>query len=247
MKARWIRQDPLSDIEIEGHKKRGKKKLHIDESRVFLEEAMRFPEDPLSMACATMIYTGLRSDEVMGLQVRDLDADGTLLWIEKSKTEAGRRGVELAEIFRPYLQALAKGRQSEEYLFEFKPQRVRACKNERKRRTDALLRKTKAICKATGLPAVCSQSMRGLHSDLAAGFGVTGHAVAKALGHTSFSVTKRHYVDRGIVENANLRNSLKVICRDVAGNCPSETSYRTTQNRTTEPGPEKKNPRVTGG
>jgi site-specific recombinase XerD len=36
LKAGFIRRDPLSDIEIAGHKKRGKKQLHIDESRRFV-------------------------------------------------------------------------------------------------------------------------------------------------------------------------------------------------------------------
>lgn len=247
-KARFIRQDPLADIEIEGKKKRGKKKLHIDEARRFLEHVMQYPEDPLAMACAGLVYTGCRADELMRAQVRDLDADGTLLWVEESKTDEGRRGVEVAEIFQPYLQALAKGRAPEEYLFAFKPERVRRrCKDERKSRRDALLHRTKAVCKAIGVPVVCSQSMRGLHASLARRCGCTGDVVAKALGQKSFSVTKRHYLDKGIEENANLRASLSVICRDAAGNQPSETGYRSTQNDATAPDPEKKNPRVTGG
>ena len=41
--------------------------------------------------------------------------------------------------------------------------------------------------------------------------------------------------------------SLSVIYRDAAGNRPSETGYRSTQNEATEPDPENKNPRITGG
>jgi hypothetical protein len=51
----------------------------------------------------------------------------------------------------------------------------------------------------------------GLHSTLAAGFGATGHDVAKALGHTSFNVTERHCVNREVLENANLRSNLKIL------------------------------------
>jgi len=58
---------------------------------------------------------------------------------------------------------------------------------------------------------VCAHSMRGLHSTLAAGFGATGQVVAKALGHTSFNVTKRHYVDRDVLESASLRSNLRVL------------------------------------
>jgi hypothetical protein len=163
------------------------------------------------VACAAMIYTGLRPGEIMALQVRDQDADGTILWVEKSKTEAGKRGVDVAEVFRPFLRSLAQGRNSQDYLFEFKPERSRVCADERKRRSDALLRRTRSLCKSAGLPVVCSHSMRGLHSTLAAGFGATGHAVAKALGHTSFNVTKRHHVDREVLANASLRSNLEVL------------------------------------
>ena len=218
LKAGFLRRDPLSEIEISGHKKRGKKQLHIDESRRFVDKALKHPNDPLAVACAAMIYTGLRPGEIMGLQVRDLDADGTILWVEKSKTEAGKRGVEVAEVFRPFLRSLAQGRNSQDYLFEFKPERARVCSDERKRRIDALLRKTWSLCKSAGLPEVCSHSMRGLHSTLAAGFGATGHAVAKALGHTSFTVTKRHYVDREVLENASLRSNLQVLQGPLGGN-----------------------------
>jgi integrase len=209
--AGFLRRDPLAEIQVNGHKKRGKKQLHIDESRRFVAEALKHPNDPLAVACAAMIYTGLRPGEIMGLQVRDLDADGTILWVEESKTEAGKRGVEVAEVFRPFLESLARGRKSQDYLFDFQPERSRTCRDERKRRTDALLRRTRSLCQSADLPVVCSHSMRGLHSTLAAGFGATGHAVAKALGHTSFNVTKRHYVNRDVLENASLRKSLQVL------------------------------------
>lgn len=82
----------------------------------------------------------------------------------------------------------------DDYLFDFKAQRSRTCKDVRKRRVDALLRRTRALCEKAGVPVVCAHSMPGLHSTLATGFGATGHAVAMTLGHTSFAATtKRHY------------------------------------------------------
>jgi hypothetical protein len=54
-----------------------------------------------------------------------------------------------------------------------------------------------------------------------------GTARAKALGHTSFSVTKRHYVDREVLENASLRKNLQVLqgspSGNQSGNCQSES------------------------
>jgi hypothetical protein len=35
--------------------------------------------------------------------------------------------------------------------------------------------------------------------------------VAKALDHTSFNVTRRHYVDRDVLESASLRSNLRVL------------------------------------
>jgi integrase len=55
---------------------RGKKQLHIDEAKRFVDEALKNAGDPISVACAAMVYTGLRPGEIMGLQVRDLEGGG---------------------------------------------------------------------------------------------------------------------------------------------------------------------------
>jgi integrase len=211
IKAGLFRKDPLAEVQILGKKRRGKAQLHIDEAKRFVAEALQYPGDPLAIACAAMVFTGLRPGEIMNLRVRDFDAGGTILWVERSKTEAGRRGVEVAAVFRPYLADLARDRGSMEYLFAYQPQRKRSNKDERKQRVDALLRRTRSLCEKAKLPVVCSHSMRGLHSTLATGVGVTGHAVAKALGHTSFVVTKRHYVNQDVLEKATLRNTLEML------------------------------------
>jgi integrase len=216
IKAGLLRKDPLAEVEISGKKRRGKTQLHIDEAKRFVDVALQTPHDPLAVACAAMVFTGLRPGEIMNLRVRDLDAGGTILWVEESKTEASRRGVEVAVVFRPYLMAMACGRGSMEYLFSYEPQRQRSSKDERKQRVDALLRRTRLLCKTAGLPVVCSHSMRGLHSTLATGVGITGHAVAKALGHTSFAVTKRHYVDPDVLQNAALRSTLGMLIAPLA-------------------------------
>ena len=42
--------------------------------------------------------------------------------------------------------------------------------------------------------------------------------MAKALGHTSFNVTKRHYVDQDVLETTSLRKTLKVLQGGPSGN-----------------------------
>ena len=104
-------------------------------------------------------------------------------------------------------------------LFEHRPRRKRAAQDQLKSRTDALLRRLRRLCAEAKVPAVVPHSLRGLHATLASGFGATSHAVAAALGHTSFVVTARHYVDRDILEQARSRRSREVL----SGNCHPES------------------------
>ncbi len=53
--------------------------------------------------------------------------------------------------------------------------------------------------------------MRGLHAKLATESGVTSHAVAAALGHTSFAVTSRHYVGAAVTRRSANRRTLRVL------------------------------------
>ncbi|HVV52607.1 MAG TPA: hypothetical protein VHO06_23275, partial [Polyangia bacterium] len=97
------------------------------------------------------------------------------------------------------------------WLFDFDPDRRRRTRNLYKSRRDALLRRVRALCKAAGVPEVVSHSMRGLHAKLATESGVTSHAVAAALGHTSFAVTSRHYVGAAVTRRSANRRTLRVL------------------------------------
>jgi integrase len=67
----------------------------------------------------------------------------------------------------------------------------------RRRAGVTLLRRLRHLCvDEAQVPEVVPHSLRGLHATLASGFGATSHAVAAALGHTSFALTARHYVNR---------------------------------------------------
>jgi integrase len=49
-----------------------------------------------------------------------------------------------------------------------------------------------------------TDSLRGLHATLAIEEGASGEAVARALGHTSFEITAKHYASPDSVANARL-------------------------------------------
>jgi integrase len=203
---------------IRGRKRRGKAQLRIDEARKLVAEALR-AGDPLALAAATMVLTGLRPGEVMALKVRDCDDGGAVLWVESGKTAAARRAVEVAAELRPFLVGVTAARPAFDPLFEHQPRRKRAAQDQLKSRTDALLRRLRTLCAEAKVPAVVPHSLRGLHATLASGFGATSHAVAAALGHTSFVVTARHYVDRNTLEQARSRRSREVL----RGNCHPES------------------------
>jgi integrase len=70
-----------------------------------------------AVAALLALVMGMRANEIVSRVVRDLDDDGKLLWIPDSKTEAGRRTLQVPELLRPLLKALAEGKSPEAKLF----------------------------------------------------------------------------------------------------------------------------------
>ena len=127
----------------------------------------------------TLLLT-LRATEIVTRIVRDVDDEGRLLWVPDSKTEAGRRTMEVPEVLRPHLWRLAEGRAPDEFLFG---------KRDRGWPRDCV----QWICRAADVPVVSAHGLRGTHATIAEEHGVTAHVVAKALGHTSPTTTHAFY------------------------------------------------------
>ncbi len=189
VKQGWMRSDPLASIEPMGRRKRGKEQLRVTEARTFITRCRQLADegDAGAIAAMTALLLGLRASEVTDRVVRDLDDGGRLLWIPQAKTDAGRRTLEVPAMLQPYLRALAKGKDANDRLFTESDRHF-------------LLYHVRRIAALDGLPAITSHSLRGLHSTLATENGATGHAVAAALGHTSYAMTKAHYLKPGTVE-----------------------------------------------
>ena len=136
--------------------------------------------------------------EVASRIVRDLDDEGRLLWIPDSKTEAGKRTLQVSDLLRPYLVALAEGKKVEELLFGY---------HDRNWPRKWVAR----ICKAAGVPRVTAHGMRGLHGTLAVETGLSAHAVAAALGHESVTTTLQSYAKAGAGASARQEKVLTVL------------------------------------
>ena len=62
-----------------------------------------------AVAALLALVMGMRANEIVSRVVRDLDDDGKLLWIPDSKTEAGRRTLQVPELLRPLLRRSRRG------------------------------------------------------------------------------------------------------------------------------------------
>lgn len=218
VESRYASENVLDKVKGIGKRRHGKPQLHGDEAKKWdataleaAERLARTKRDKYGPIAAMMsLYMGLRAGEIVARRVRDLDEDGTVLWIEESKSEAGKRRVEVPEPVRSLLLGLAEGRAATDYLFP-----ARYAKDGRYRtphRDIPFVRKWVArICAEAKLPRVTAHSMRGLHATLATEQGITGSAVAAALGHESSSTTYQSYARPESVLKSVQARSLKIL------------------------------------
>ena len=191
LKRGLVESDPLVKIEPMGRRKKGKPQLHLDEARRWLSVAEKLAREGHDGAVAAMVtlLMGLRATEIIERVVRDLDDGGRLLWIPSSKTEAGRRQMEVPEVLRPYLLKLKRSKLPTAKLFG-------------DHWRDWPRRWVEKICKLSGVPKVNAHSMRGLFATLGIQAGAAPHVVAATLGHESPTVTLSNYAQPGSAEIA---------------------------------------------
>ena len=130
-----------------------------------------------------MMYLGLRQGEVIARVGRDIDDNGRVLWVTSGKTKNAKRRLKIPEQLRPLIQTLVQTRQLDDLLFF--PSKGNPHPN-------YYWLQVRRLCRLAGVTVVCAHSLRGLHATLALDGGATADAVARALGHGSFSMTARH-------------------------------------------------------
>lgn len=187
VKKGWLRKNGWEEVEGTGKRKKGEKpQLRIDEARAWLRVAVKKAEDCELGAIAAMVslLCGLRSQEIVDLQVRDVDDGGRVLWVADSKTKTGRRRLYVPELLQPYLLEARRAKLPTAYLLGY---------HDRGWPTDWVAR----LCKLAGVQRVTAHGNRGLHGTLATDAGVSGTAVAASLGHASVETTREHYAEKG--------------------------------------------------
>lgn len=199
VKRSLIGANPFANVEAIGRPNAGKRQPRHDEAKaldaVLFAEARKKDEGALALLVA--MYGGFRSGEVMSFLVSDVDRQGRVVWVTRGKTRNSRRDVEIFEDVAELLHAHTVGRPPNERVF--------AAKLRQKPKPPWMHKRLARFCKMANIPQICPHALRGLNATLAIEGGAPTHAVAAALGHSSFEVTKRHYAEPAAVDKAKRR------------------------------------------
>lgn len=192
----WLRVDPFVGLEPTKPRRRGKPQLRIEEARKLLDACLA-EDSKAATAVALALLCGMRASSVTDRTVRDLDDGARVLWIENDKTDAGDRRLEVPEVLRARLAALAAGRSGGARLF------VDANR-------DWLRYHCRRLCKKAGVAVISPHSLRGTHASLARPAVPVEH-VARVLGHAGPAVTQRHYLAPGLERELGQQAVLTVL------------------------------------
>lgn len=192
----WIRSDPFDGIEPTERRSHGKPQLRIDEARRFLAAALD-EDTQTGLAAAVALLMGLRASEVTNRVVRDVDDGARVLWIDRAKTKAGQRHLEIPELLRARIAALVAGRGGGERLWGDVDRHW-------------LGYHVRRLCSVAGVPMVSPHGLRGTWGSLAAE-AVSVEHVALALGHVGPAITRRHYLAEGAERSGQQRTALRVL------------------------------------
>lgn len=187
------------DVQPIGKARRGKLQLRQDEARLLSDYliARATEGDYHALALLVQVLLGLRSGEVLNLRKRDLDCGGTRVVIDGTKNDNAKRTVELKDA--PIVMDLLARR-----VAPLAPEALIFAPEGRDRplTTTMLYKVLTRYCKIAGVPVVCPHSLRGLNATLAVEAGATCSLVARALGHGSDAVTRRHYIAPSALDSA---------------------------------------------
>jgi integrase len=182
-----------------GKRRYGKSQLRIDAARKWQEKALQLADDGEAGAVAALVTL------VMGLRAGEVVSRVVATWTtarccsDPGLEDRGReRTLQVPEVLRSHLLALAEGKKPDELLFGY---------HDRNWPRKWVAR----ICKAVGVPRVTAHGMRGLHGTLAVETGLSAHAVAAALGHESVTTTLQSYAKAGAGASARQEKVLTVL------------------------------------
>lgn len=199
IKKGWLTKSPLERVEGQGRRRRGKAQLRVNEARAWLEKAVELAEagDDGAVAAMCCLFLGMRTTEVVERVGRDLDNGGALLWIDDSKTEAGRRVVEVPELLRGPLRRVASAADPGLALFPHDRHWVR--------------KQVQRVCRLAGVKRTTAHGMRGTIATIAVDAGLRLQDISRGLGHADTKITQAAYVQADAGREAQASAFLRLI------------------------------------
>ncbi len=222
-----LRTDPLSEIRPSGRKKRGKTQGRVDEARRLVAACIS-AGDPAALALVTALTLGTRPGEVCNLRCRDLDANGSILWVDGEKSDAARRAANVPPELSRLLRPLAADQPRDAFLFRWTVQRTRTALDVLKARRDFLNRRLAQLCADVSIDRLTAHSLRGMHASFARARGATAADVVAMLGHRSYTTTERHYIAPGVDETRDAETVRGLLFPAVPHAVPSGTAEPST-------------------
>jgi integrase len=204
MSKSWLHVNPFAKVEPVGRKAKGKEQLRIDEARTYMTYCLKTwneKRDRSAIAGLLALVFSMRASEVAQLVARDVDDRGRILHIaaHDAKTIASKRAAKVPAILTPVLLELADNPATPDgHLFS------KEFSKEANKPADRhwVLYWARYHMAAAGVTVVTAHGLRGTSATI--GTVQTGGAevMASALGHTSTSMTKAHYIDAGATADA---------------------------------------------
>jgi integrase len=201
VKTRWMASNPFQDVEPAGARNLGRDKdqLRLGEARRLLGACLE-EASPEATAVAVCLLTGARASEVTDRVCRDVDAEGTLLWITRAKTGAGNRPLTVADpVIASRLATLTRDRGPQDPLWGLSP------RDKEPHDRHWLRYHVTRLSQKAGVPDVGPHGLRRSFATLARVSGTAAETVARELGQTSQAVTQRSYYAPGTEGSVHAR------------------------------------------
>lgn len=204
VRQRWLKADPFVEVEPVGQRVHGadKARLTTDESRRLEAWCLAHSADPGAILTLGYLYLGPRNTELSRRDVRDLDDDGNVLVIGKTKSRAGRRRLRIPPPLADMLRALCAGRPGDAPMFV-------GVRGDRLS-SNVARRHVLRVCAAAGVSALPPQALRRTYASLAAEVGGMSIEISAHLGNTP-AVADQSYIDRDTASATQADRAFRVI------------------------------------
>lgn len=208
----WLHADPFSKVLPVGRKAKGKEQLRIDEARTYMRHCLKAwadDKDRGAIAGLMALMFSMRASEVAQLRTIDVDDRGRALHIaaHDAKTARSKRLAAVPAPLVPILLELAAAPATEDGHLFAKESGAPADRH-------WVLYHARRHMTAAGVRVITAHGLRGTAATIGSAKTKGAEVMADALGHTSTSMTKAHYIDAGTLADAQAEAVADLLSED---------------------------------